>query len=127
MVDRIWKPGCGSQDVEAENVAVAAARVTDRPSRSGFKDVQKRRCLQNVSEFFFLGSRAKEKNNDSRKRFIDIGLENVVVAAAHVVEGPSRSGLRGVQKRRCLQNVGENHLFDGIWGEFGPRTGASLE
>ena len=43
-----------------------------------------------------------EKNNDSRKRFVNIGLESVAVAAARVVDLPSRSGLKGAQKRRCL-------------------------
>jgi hypothetical protein len=31
-----------------------------------------------------------EKKNDSRNRFVDIGLENVAVAAARVVERPPR-------------------------------------
>ena len=30
------------------------------------------------------------KNNDSHRRFVDIGLENVAVAAARVVELPPR-------------------------------------
>ena len=37
-----------------------------------------------------------EKKNDSRKRFVDIGLENVAVAAARVVERPPRCGSEGV-------------------------------
>ena len=52
-----------------------------------------------------------EKKNDSRSRFVDIGLENVAVAAARVVERPPRCSNKGVQKRRCLQNVCENHFF----------------
>ena len=32
-------------DIGLENVAVVAARVTDRPSRCSLKGVQKRRCL----------------------------------------------------------------------------------
>ena len=55
----------------------------------------------------------KKKHNASRIRFVDIGLENVVVAAARVVELPSRSGLKKVQKRRCRQNVSENHFSIG--------------
>ena len=39
-----------------------------------------------------------DTNNDSRNNFIDVGLENVVVAGARVVEEPSRSGLKKVHK-----------------------------
>ena len=52
-----------------------------------------------------------EKNNNSRSRCVDIGLENVAVAATRVVERLPRCSNKGVQKRRCLQNVYENHLF----------------
>ena len=50
-----------------------------------------------------MKSEMLEKKNDSRGRFVDIGLENGAVAAARVVELPSRSGLKGGgHKRRCL-------------------------
>ena len=64
--------------------------------------------------------------NDFRSRFVDIGLENVALAAARVVELPSRSGSKGVQKRRCLQNVCENHCFPVLKARKGGTTGASL-
>ena len=44
-----------------------------------------------------------DKKNDSRGRFLDIGLENVAVAAARVVELLPRSGLQGVNKRVGLK------------------------
>ena len=43
-----------------------------------------------------------EKTNDSRMRFMDIGLENADVAVARVTDRPFRSGLKGFEKRRCL-------------------------
>ena len=43
-----------------------------------------------------MKSEMLEKKDDSLNRFVNIGLENVAVAAARVVEGPSRSGLKGV-------------------------------
>ena len=43
-----------------------------------------------------------QKNDEFRIGFIDIGLENVAVAAAHVVERGSRRDKNGIQKRRCL-------------------------
>ena len=49
-----------------------------------------------------MKSEILEKKNDSRNRFVDIGLGNVAVAVARVVELPSRSGLKGGCKRRCL-------------------------
>ena len=33
---------------------------------------------------------------------VDLGLENVAVAAAHVVEGPSRLYKKSLRKRRSL-------------------------
>ena len=59
-------------------------------------------------------------------RFIDIGLENVAVAAASVVAGPSRCSNNGSQKRRCLSNACENHLFDGLKSERGRQRETSL-
>ena len=67
----------------------------------------------------------KTLNKYSRKRFVDIGLENAAVAAARVTDRPSRSSLKGVRKRRCLQNVCENFFGHGIKGELGRRIGAS--
>ena len=61
-----------------------------------------------------------------RGRFIDIGLENVAVAAARVVGGPPRCSNKRVQKRRCLQNVYENHLFVGFRASSGARRGPAL-
>ena len=51
---------------------------------------------------FYMRSENLEKTNDSRNRFVDIGLENVAVAAARVVERPPRCSLKGGHKRRCL-------------------------
>ena len=51
---------------------------------------------------FYLLNEIWETNNDSRKRFVDIGLENVAVAAAHVAELPPRCSNKGGQKRRCF-------------------------
>ena len=48
------------------------------------------------------------KKNDFGGRFVDIGVENVAVAAARVVERPPRCSNKGVKKRRCLQNYCEN-------------------
>ena len=62
--------------------------------------------------------------NECGMRVINIGLENAAVAAARVVEGPSRSSLKRVEKRRCLQNVWENQFLPGIKGELGQQTGA---
>ena len=42
------------------------------------------------------------EQNEFGGRFIDIGLENVAVAAASVVELPPRCSNKGGQKRRCL-------------------------
>ena len=42
------------------------------------------------------------EKNDSRNRFVDIGLENVAVTAARVSERPPRRSNKGLQKRRCL-------------------------
>ena len=44
----------------------------------------------------------KIQKNEFGKRFIDIGLENVAVAAARVIDRPPRYSNKGVQKRRCL-------------------------
>ena len=41
-------------------------------------------------------------NNDSRNRFVDIGLENVAVAVARVGDRPPRCSKKGVKKRRRL-------------------------
>ena len=65
-----------------------------------------------------------EKMNDSRKRFVDIGLEIVAVAAARVTGRPSRNCLKGFKKPLYLQNDCENHLFPGIKGEIGQPTRA---
>ena len=40
-----------------------------------------------------------EKSNEFRIGFVDIGLENVTVAAKRVVEGPPRCSNEGGQKR----------------------------
>ena len=42
------------------------------------------------------------QTNEFGGRFIDIGLENVAVAAARVCDRPPRCSKKGVQKRRCL-------------------------
>ena len=53
------------------------------------------------------------ENNELGGRFIDLGLQNVAVAAARVVELHPRCSLKGGgQKRRCLQNACDNHLSD---------------
>ena len=53
----------------------------------------------------------KGKENKFGKRFIDIGLENVAVTAARVVELPPRYTKKVGKKRRCLQNARENHFL----------------
>ena len=57
---------------------------------------------------------------------IDIGLKNVAVAAARVVEGPCRRGLNKVQKRRCLQNVCKNHFSMGSRANSADRPGRAF-
>ena len=49
-----------------------------------------------------MKSEKLEKMNEFGGRFVDIGLENVAVAAARVVGGPPRCSNKGGQKRRCL-------------------------
>ena len=49
--------------------------------------------------------------NEFGRHFINIWLETSAVAAASVVEGPPRCSNKGGQKRRCLYNACENHLF----------------
>ena len=41
-------------------------------------------------------------NSELGERFIHIGLENIAVVAARVVELPPRCNNKEVQKRRCL-------------------------
>ena len=58
--------------------------------------------------FLYKSEILKKKFGD---RFVDIGVENVAVAAARVVERPPRcSNNKGVKKRRCLQNACVNHF-----------------
>ena len=52
--------------------------------------------------WFYMKSEVLEKKNEFDGRFVDIGLENVAVAAARVVERPPRCSLKGGHKRRCL-------------------------
>ena len=61
--------------------------------RSGNQDVEARVSKKNDSRRRFVnkGSGDLEKN-DSRRRFVDKGSGEL----------PSRSGLKGVHKRRCL-------------------------
>ena len=49
--------------------------------------------------FLYESEILKKKFGD---RFVDIGVENVAVAAARVVERPPRCSLKGGHKRRCL-------------------------
>ena len=94
---RLWEPGSGSQDV--------AARIW-WPG-SGRQDLEAKMMKK---QWLLYEKKDFGKDNDSRNRFVDIGLENVAVAAARVVERPPRCSNKGVQKRRCLQNVCENHF-----------------
>ena len=80
MVARTWKPGFGSQDFESQDLVP--------------KIIRKIWCLHE--------NQIWEKNNDSRKRFVDIGLVNVAVAAARVTDIPSRCSNKVGLKRRCL-------------------------
>ena len=89
---RMWKPGCGSQDLEAR---IWKPRSLSENNEKALIFIRKMRCW---------------KNNDSRTGFVNIGLENVAVVAARVVERPPRCNNKRVQKRRCLQNVCENHF-----------------
>ena len=50
----------------------------------------------------FYGFLENVRQNEIGGRFIDIGLENVAVAAARVCDRPPRCSNKGVQKRRCL-------------------------
>ena len=75
---------------------------------------------------FYMKSGTLEKNNDSRSRSLDTGLENVAVAAARVVELLPRSSLKGIHKSRCLQNDCENHFSVGFKVSKGGHTRASL-
>ena len=54
------------------------------------------------THFVCKKSEILDTSNDSRKRFVDIELENVAVAAARVTEGPPHWSIKGGQKRRCL-------------------------
>ena len=60
-------------------------------------------------KIFFDGLRKNKKEHEFGGRFINIGLINVAVAAARVVERPPRCGNKGRKKRRCKQNACENH------------------
>ena len=51
-----------------------------------------------------------KKHNIIRRRFVDIGLENIAVAAARVVEGPSRCSLK-VSKASMYIKPKRNSLF----------------
>ena len=53
----------------------------------------------------------KMSKNEFGGRLIDIGIDNVAVAAARVVERPPRCRKKVCQKRRCLQNVLRESLF----------------
>ena len=44
---------------------------------------------------FYIEDEILEKNNDSRNRFVDSGLENVAVAATREVGAPSRCSNKG--------------------------------
>ena len=71
MVARTWKRGSGSE-IDETNIIC-------------FK---KREKLQ--------------QKNDFQIDFVDIGLENVAVAAARVTDIPSRPNKKRCQKRPCL-------------------------
>ena len=58
--------------------------------------------------------------------FADIGLENVGVAAKRVVGLTSRSGLKGVQKRRCLYTRAKLISFVGVESKRCRQYGTSL-
>ena len=62
--------------------------------------------------WFYMKSEILKKKNEFGGRFVDIGLENVAVAAARVVERHPRYSNKGLQNRRCLQNVCENLFRD---------------
>ena len=85
----MWKPGCKSQDL--------VARMWERGF--GSQDLVARMLKpgsgSEIDEkiLFYKKSELSKKNNDSRNSFVDIGLENVALAPARVVEGPSRSSL----------------------------------
>ena len=51
---------------------------------------------------FFDGFWKNVNKNEFGMRFIDIGLENVAVAAGRVCDRPPRCSNKGFQKRRCL-------------------------
>ena len=69
LVAITWKPGCGSQDLVAR---------TWKP-RSGSENDE--------SISFYRQGVIMENKNHSRNGFVDIGLENVAVAATRVVGG----------------------------------------
>ena len=81
MVARIWKPGCGSQDLEKND---SRRRFVDKGSGELEKNDSRRRFVDKGS--------GEPKNNDSRRCFVDKGSGEL----------PSRSGLKGCHKRRCL-------------------------
>ena len=54
-----------------------------------------------------MKSEIRKKKNDSRSRFVDIGRETVAVAAARVVELPSRSGLKGIETSMSTKRLRE--------------------
>ena len=56
--------------------------------------------LQNFEKDVILGDLFFNVENKIGGRFINIGLENVAVAAASVVERPPRCSNKGGQKRR---------------------------
>ena len=56
-----------------------------------------------------------KKKNDSRKRFVDMGLENVAVAVARVTERAPRCSNKEGKKRRVPGSALARHTFNSPW------------
>ena len=88
-----WKPGSGSQELGSQDLV---ARMWCPISG----------CENNENQFvFYRKTEILHKINEFRIGFVNIALENVAVAAARVVDRPSRSSETTLQKRRCLLNL----------------------
>ena len=75
MLARIWKPGSGSQDLGSQDLVAKMMK----------------------KHLFYWKSEILETNNDSRRRFVNIALENIAVAAARVVGDLSAAAFRGAK------------------------------
>ena len=51
-------------------------------------------------------------DNDSRSRFVDIGLENIAVAAARVEGAPSRCSNKGGKNVDVYKTTAKNFFLD---------------